>query len=86
MPPALDEDRERQLAALRRYGSDLDVRRQHEAAATARPAAERRRRSWPWLLVTVALMAVSLSGGIAIVSVGPPLLSIAPLLKSLTSS
>jgi hypothetical protein len=72
MPPAPDENRERQLAALRRYVSDLDVRRQHEAAATARPAAERRRRSWPWLLVTVALMAVSLSGGIAIGARGDP--------------
>jgi hypothetical protein len=64
MAPEHDDYRDRQLAALRRYVSDLDVRRQHEGQA--RPAAERRRGAWPWLLATVALMAVSLAGGIAI--------------------
>jgi hypothetical protein len=65
MPPAPDEDRERQLAALRRYVSDLDVRRQ-QVAAQAGPAEGRRRSFWSWLLATVALMAVSLAGGVAI--------------------
>jgi hypothetical protein len=65
MPPEHDDYRDRQLAALRRYVSDLDVRRQHNGGQ-ARPAGERRRGPWPWLLATVALMAVSLAGGIAI--------------------
>jgi hypothetical protein len=64
MAPEQDDYRDRQLAALRRYVSDLDVRRQHEGQA--RPADERRRSAWPWLLATLALMAVSLAGGIAI--------------------
>jgi hypothetical protein len=64
MPPEHDDDRERQLAALRRYVSDLDVRRQHNGQA--RLAEDRRRPAWPWLLVTLALMAVSLAGGVAI--------------------
>jgi hypothetical protein len=64
MPPEHDDYREHQLAALRRYVSDLDVRRQHNG--TARPAGERRRSAWPWLLVTLLLMAVSLAGGVAI--------------------
>ena len=65
MPPEQDDYRERQLAALRRYVSDLDVRRQHNGTQ-ARPAGERRRVAWPWLLATLLLMAVSLAGGIAI--------------------
>ena len=65
MPPEHDDYRERQLAALRRYVSDLDVRRQHDGEE-ARPGEQRRRVAWPWLLVTLALMAVSLAGGIAI--------------------
>jgi hypothetical protein len=65
MPPEHDENRERQLAALRRYVSDLEVRRRHYVGE-ARPAAERRRPVWPWLLVTLLLMAVSLAGGVAI--------------------
>jgi hypothetical protein len=64
MPPEHDDYRDHQLAALRRYVSDLDVRRQH--SGQARPAGERRRGPWPWLLATVALMAVSLAAGIAI--------------------
>ena len=64
MPPAHDDDRERQLAALRRYVSDLDMRRQHEGQA--RVVEERRRSAWPWLLLTLVLMAVSLAGGVAI--------------------
>jgi hypothetical protein len=64
MPPEQDDNRERQLAALRRYVSDLDVRRQHNGGQ-ARAADERRRTAWP-LLVTLVLMAVSLAGGIAI--------------------
>ena len=65
MPPEHDDYRERQLAALRRYVSDLDVRRQGDAGQL--PAGgERRRTAWPWLLVTLLLMAVSLAGGIAI--------------------
>jgi hypothetical protein len=65
MPPEHDDYRERQLAALRRYVSDLDVRRQHDGDQL-RPGEERRRTAWPWLLVTLLLMAVSLAGGIAI--------------------
>jgi hypothetical protein len=65
MPPEQDDYRERQLAALRRYVSHLDVRRQHEGDQLG-PAEERRRTAWPWLLVTLLLMAVSLAGGIAI--------------------
>jgi hypothetical protein len=65
MPPEHDDYRERQLAALRRYVSDLDVRRQH--AAQARPADdEPRRPAWPWMVLTLLLMVVSLAGGIAI--------------------
>jgi len=65
MPPEHADYRERQLAALRRYVSDLDVRRQRDAGQL--PAGgERRRTGWPWLLVTLLLMAVSLAGGIAI--------------------
>ena len=30
MPPEQDDYRERQLAALRRYVADVDVRRQHD--------------------------------------------------------
>jgi|SRR5215211_2583153 len=65
MPPEHDDYRERQLAALRRYVSDLDLRRQRNGGL-ARPPPERRRGSWPWLLVTLLLMAVSLAGGVAI--------------------
>lgn len=66
MPPEHDDYRERQLAALRRYVSDLDVRRRHNGGQ-ARPAQqERRRPAWPWLLVTLLLMSISLAGGIAI--------------------
>jgi hypothetical protein len=65
MPPEHDDYRERQLAALRRYVSDLDVRRQHNGDQLE-AAEERRRTVWPWLLVTLLLMAVSLAGGIAI--------------------
>jgi hypothetical protein len=65
MPPEHDDYRERQLAALRRYVSDLDIRRQHNGGQPG-PGEERRRTAWPWLLVTLLLMAVSLAGGIAI--------------------
>jgi hypothetical protein len=64
VPPEQYDDRERQLAALRRYVSDLDVRRQHNGRAEV--VEERRRPAWPWLLVTLALMGVSLAGGVAI--------------------
>ena len=64
MPPEHDDYRERQLAALRRYVSDLDVHRPHDGEA--RLAEEPRRTAWPWLLLTLALMAVSLAGGVAI--------------------
>jgi len=70
MPPE-DENRERQLAALRRYVHDLDVRRQ-DNGAQAREREGRRRGAWPWLLVTLLLMAVSLGGGIAIGARGDP--------------
>ena len=66
MPPEHDDYRERQLAALRRYVSDLDVRRQQDNADLLPPRGERRRTAWPWLLTTLLLMAVSLAGGIAI--------------------
>ena len=49
MPPEHDDTRERQLAALRRYISDLDIRRQHNGQA--RLVEERRRPGWTWLLV-----------------------------------
>ena len=65
MPPEHDDYRERQLAALRRYVSGLDVRRQHNGDQL-RPAEGRRPTAWPWLLVTLLLMSVSLAGGIAI--------------------
>jgi hypothetical protein len=65
MAPEHDDYREHQLAALRRYVSDLDVRRR-QAVGQARPAPEGRRTAWPWLLATVALMVVALAGGIAI--------------------
>ena len=65
MPPEHDDYRERQLAALRRYVSDLDVRRQHNGGQLE-PDEERRRTAWPWLLVTLLLVAVPLAGGIAI--------------------
>src|SRR4029450_5997683 len=64
MPPEHDDYRENQLAALRRYVSDLDVRRQQQPGQ-AQPG-ERRRTIWPWLLGTLLLMAVSLAGGIAL--------------------
>jgi hypothetical protein len=64
MPPEHDDYREHQLAALRRYVSDLDIRRQ-EHPDQVEPG-ERRRMVWPWLLVTLLLMAVSLAGGIAL--------------------
>ena len=65
MPPEHDDYRERQLAALRRYVTDLDVRREH--AGQARPTEQRRRAAWPWLLLlTLLLMAVSLAAGIVI--------------------
>ena len=64
MPPEHDDTRERQLAALRRYISDLDIRRQHNGQA--RLVEERRRTGWTWLLVTLVLMGVSLAGGVAI--------------------
>ena len=64
MPPEHDDTRERQLAALRRYISDLDIRRQHNGQA--RLVEERRRPGWTWLLVTLVLMGVSLAGGVAI--------------------
>jgi hypothetical protein len=66
MPPEHDDYRERQLAALRRYVSDLDVRRQQHNGDPPPPDGERRRTAWPWLLTTLLLMAVSLAGGIAI--------------------
>jgi hypothetical protein len=64
MPPEHDDYRENQLAALRRYVADLDIRSQQHPEQ-AQPS-ERRRTIWPWLLVTLLLMAVSLAGGIAI--------------------
>jgi hypothetical protein len=64
MPPEQDDTRERQLAALRRYVSDLDIR--HRDDDPIRPVGRARRSAWPWLLVTLVLMAVSLAGGIAI--------------------
>jgi hypothetical protein len=65
MPPEQDDYRERQLAALRRYVSDLDVRRQADREQL-RPSGQRRQTAWPWLLVTFLLTAVALAGGIAI--------------------
>ena len=82
MPPEQDENRDRQLAALRRYVSDLDVRRQGNGGQT-REREGRRRVAWPWLLVTLLLMAVSLGGGIAI---GPVLLGAARPVHILTPS
>jgi hypothetical protein len=71
MPPEQDDNRERQLAALRRYVSDLDARRQ-DNGDQARPEEGRRRAAWLWLLVTLVLMAVSLAAGIAIGGRGDP--------------
>jgi hypothetical protein len=64
MPPEHDDSRERQLDALRRYVSDLDIR-DHDNGQ-ARLVEKRRRPVWPWLLVTLVLMGVSLAGGVAI--------------------
>jgi hypothetical protein len=64
MPPEHDDYRENQLAALRRYVTDLDIRRQQHPEQA--PPSERRRTIWPWLLVTLLLMVVSLAGGIAL--------------------
>ncbi|HET9556846.1 MAG TPA: hypothetical protein VFS70_06885 [Actinomycetota bacterium] len=71
MPPEQDDNRDRQLAALRRYVSDLDVHRQDDVAQN-REREGRRRVAWPWLLVTLLLMAVSLGAGIAIGGRGDP--------------
>jgi hypothetical protein len=65
MPAEPDDDQERQLAALRRYVSGLEVRRP-PAGGQARPASGRRRSGWPRLLATLLLMAVALAGGVAI--------------------
>jgi hypothetical protein len=65
MPPEQDDNRERQLAALRRYVSDLDIRRREDDPERV-DLQQRRRPAWPWLLATLVLMAVSLAGGIAI--------------------
>jgi hypothetical protein len=64
MSPEHDDYRENQLAALRRYVSDLDIRSQQDPEQVQ--PSERRRTIWPWLLVTLLLMAVSLAGGIAL--------------------
>jgi hypothetical protein len=65
MPPEQDDYRERQLAALRRYVSDLDVRRRHNGGG-GRPIDGRRRPAWALLLLILLLMVVSLAGGVAI--------------------
>jgi hypothetical protein len=64
MPPEQDDYRENQLAALRRYVTDLDLRNQPRPDQ-AQPG-KRRRAPWPWLLVTLALMAASLAAGFAL--------------------
>jgi hypothetical protein len=85
MPPEPEDVRDRQLDALRRYVSDLDVRRRpHEGQA--RPAAPRRRGPWPWLLATVALMAVALAGGVAIGSRRDPAAGRAPGVAAATTT
>jgi hypothetical protein len=67
MPPEHDEERDRQLEALRRYVSGLTIQRERGAPGQAAPApVQRRRPAWPWMLLTLLLMAVSLAGGIAI--------------------
>jgi len=70
MPPEQDDNRERQLAALRRYVSDLDVRRADNGGQIQpvqdRRLQDRRRPTWLWLLAILLLMAVSLAGGMAI--------------------
>jgi hypothetical protein len=71
MPPEQDDNRDRQLAALRRYVSDLDARRQDEIAQD-REREGRQRVAWPWLLLTLLLMAGSLGAGIAIGARGDP--------------
>jgi hypothetical protein len=85
MPPEHDDYRERQLAALRRYVSDLDVRRQ-DSGGQAPLGGERRRTAWPWLLLTLALMAVSLAGGMAIGGARQPAASRAPGFSESTAS
>ena len=67
MPPEHDDDRARQLEAMRRYFAKLGVQRNDPTAeAEPQPASERRRRpSPPWLLLTGLLVAVALvSGGL----------------------
>jgi hypothetical protein len=66
MPPEQDDDRARQLEALRRYVAELGVQRDGPTAEASepQPVPERRRRpSPPWLLVTGLLVAVALVGG-----------------------
>jgi hypothetical protein len=68
MPPEQNDQRDRQLEALRRYVSGLTVQRERSAVAPPRPppVKERRRPGWHWMLLTLLLMAVSLAGGVAI--------------------
>ena len=68
MPPEQNDQRDRQLEALRRYVSDLTIQPERSTVAPPRPppVQERRRLGWPWMLLTLLLMAVSLAGGVAI--------------------
>jgi hypothetical protein len=67
MPPEQDDDRARQLEAMRQYFVRLGVRRDGPTveASEPQPASERRRRpSPPWLLLTgLLLVVVALVGG-----------------------
>ena len=67
MPPEQDDDRARQLEALRRYVAELGVQRDGPAVETAKPqpASQRQRGpSPPWLLLTGILVVVALVGGV----------------------
>jgi len=68
MPPEHDDDRARQLEAMRRYFAELGVQRDGPTveASEPQPTSERRRRpSPPWLLLTGLLVVVALvSGGL----------------------
>ena len=85
MPPEHDDDRARQIEALRRYVAELGIRRERpttkversrlapERLAPERPApGHPRRPSLPWLLLTGLLVALALVAGVFVGAVARP--------------
>jgi hypothetical protein len=69
MPPEQDETRARQIEALRQYITQLSEQRDRPKVEVGMrlpdlTADRRRRPPLPWLLVTIALVAVALVGGV----------------------